>query len=101
MGNSPTFTKWQKNVVKFICKCSWILKQSLSFAELVRRNAEERLIPVWFRAYKDKLCRFFKDLRQGSESLDNLMFISKLLKVLSKCVKIAQIVEEIDLDFDR
>ncbi|KAG8201822.1 hypothetical protein JTE90_027302 [Oedothorax gibbosus] len=78
-----------------------ILKQCFSDpSELVRRNAEERLIPVWFRAYKDKLCRFFKDLRLGSESLDNLMFISKFLKVLSKCVKIAQIVEEIDLDLE-
>ncbi|GFT76901.1 condensin complex subunit 3, partial [Nephila pilipes] len=67
---------------------------------LIRRNAEQRLIPVWFRAYKDKLGRFFKDLREGNESLDNLAFIPELLKVLSKCVKIAQIIDEIGLDVD-
>ncbi|GFY51265.1 condensin complex subunit 3 [Trichonephila inaurata madagascariensis] len=78
-----------------------ILKHCFSDpSPLVRRNAEQRLIPVWFRAYKDKMSRFFKDLREGNESLDNLTFISGLLQVLSKCVKIAQIIDEIGLDVD-
>ncbi|KAF8763193.1 Condensin complex subunit 3 like protein [Argiope bruennichi] len=78
-----------------------ILKQCFSDpSPVVRRNAEQRLIPVWFRAYKDKLTRFFKDLQEGNESLDNIVFIPELLQVLSKCVKIAQIVDEIGLDVD-
>ncbi|GIY95236.1 condensin complex subunit 3 [Caerostris extrusa] len=78
-----------------------ILKQCFSDpSPFVRQNAEQRLIPVWFRAYKDKLSRFLKDLHEGNESLDNLPFISELLQVLSKYIKIAQIVDEIGLDID-
>ncbi|CAL1268798.1 unnamed protein product [Larinioides sclopetarius] len=87
-----SFTTWQRIM---------ILKQCFSDpSPVVRRNAEQRLIPVWFRAYKDKLTRFFKDLQEGNESLDNIVFMPELLQVLAKCVKIAQIVDEIGLDVD-
>lgn len=64
----------------------------------MRRNAEQKLIPVWFRAYGDKLCAFYKSLRIGSGPLDKLRFIKPLTLQLFKLVKISQILEEMDFD---
>lgn len=68
------------------------------FLATVRRNAEQKLIPMWFRAYGDKLCIFFKNLRLGNECLERLPFTRPLIHVLFKLVRISQVLEEIELD---
>ncbi len=68
------------------------------FTAIVRQNAEQKLIPMWFRAYGDKLCVFFKNLRLGDDCLDKLPFTKPLMRYLFKLVRISQVLEEIDLD---
>ncbi|XP_042897083.1 condensin complex subunit 3 isoform X1 [Parasteatoda tepidariorum] len=69
-------------------------------SDVIRRNAQQKLIPVWFRACGDKLSNFFKLLRIDHESLDNIPFIKELINIMLKCVKISQIIEEIELDMN-